>query len=410
MGAPRRCGEHRTRAGLGVRNDLDDGPPLCGCGLERAEPDARGTEIGDLVDLQNRVHVAGGLEDLLHLVGGDRVHPTAEGIELHDLQVRLAGARGGGLVQPGVVGPLVTDPQGALDDRGVDDAVLGEDGKAQPGDQLGDAVVDLRIDVIGPAGQDDAARAVRGHPRQRPAPLGPDVGLDAGILGEALGDGGRRLLNGDIEVLEHLDKAPGEVVGFGEVQERVEVPDSRFPQPRDVLLQDLRIEGDDGAVEVVVGLCVDLLLVRDAGVEDRAHAAVEQVLQVTVGQLRRIADVLRRDRLGAGGQRVGAGAGGEDHPEAEAGQHGEPERIVLVHVQHPRDADVAAGGRRLGEPPVAEDAPVLVVVEVGKLGLAGRAFGAGTALAPVAGHMAGAVPEPGDGELAMVLAQPADLQ
>ena len=45
------------------------------------------------------MHVAAAFEDLLDLVGGDRVDAAAEGVELDHLEVRLVADAGGGLVE-----------------------------------------------------------------------------------------------------------------------------------------------------------------------------------------------------------------------------------------------------------------------------------------------------------------------
>ena len=409
--APGLLGEHRARPGVG--GDLGTAQPggaFGGGRLQRAQPDPGRAEVRHLVDLEQCVDVPGRLQDLLHLVGGDRVHPAAEGVQLHQRQCRLPAHHGGRLVQAGVVGPLVPHPQRTRQRGSVDDAVLGEHRHAQAGDQLGDAVVDLGVDVVRPSGQHDAAQAALGDPRQCPPALGEDVGLGLGVLGETGGDGLGRLVQRDVVVGEHLDQPTRQVGRVGEVQERVEVADAGLPEPRHVVGQHLGVEGDDRAVEVVVGAREQLLLVGDARQEDGVHAGVEQVLQVAVGELGRVADVLGGDRLHPVGEDVVAGAARQDHPEAEPGQDREPQRVVLVHVQHPRDADVAARRLGLGEPAVAEDPPVLEVVQVGDRALPRRLLGARPALAAVARDVPGAVGEGRDGELAVVLAEPAGVE
>ena len=54
---------------------------------ERADADARGAQVGHLVDLEHGVDLAAGLQDLLHLVGGQGVQAAAEGVELDQVQV-----------------------------------------------------------------------------------------------------------------------------------------------------------------------------------------------------------------------------------------------------------------------------------------------------------------------------------
>ncbi len=58
--------------------------------------------------------------------------------------------RTGGVVHPGVVGPLVEHMAGLLI-HVLEHRVLGDQDKAEAGDQVVDAVVDLRVHVVGPA-------------------------------------------------------------------------------------------------------------------------------------------------------------------------------------------------------------------------------------------------------------------
>ena len=59
----------------------------------------------------------------------------------------------GRVVHPGVVGPLVEHPAG-LFVHVLEHCVLSDEDKAEGGDQVVDAVVDLRVDVIGTARHD----------------------------------------------------------------------------------------------------------------------------------------------------------------------------------------------------------------------------------------------------------------
>lgn len=89
-----------------------------------------------------------------HLVCGDSVDAAAEGHQLYQLHIRLCGDILGGTVHPGMVGPLVQRLEFRRL-RQVRHAVLSDDCQPQAADQLMDAVVDLRVDVVGSAGKDD---------------------------------------------------------------------------------------------------------------------------------------------------------------------------------------------------------------------------------------------------------------
>ena len=123
---------------------------------------------------------------------------------------------------------------------------------------------------------------------------------------------------------------------------------------------------------------------------------------MAVHQFGRIADVLGGDRFDAGLEQLVRATAGNHYLEAERSEQCEPERIVLIHVEHAWNADFATGGLLVGEPAVGEAALVLVVVQVRPVGA--LLFGVAAAFAAVAGHIARAVLESGDGELAVVLA------
>ena len=83
-------------------------------GKQAAHADARCTEVGHLVDLEHRVHLAGGLQDFLHLVGGQGVQAAAEAVQLDEVKVATLGGNLGGGVETRVVHPLVDQADGAL--------------------------------------------------------------------------------------------------------------------------------------------------------------------------------------------------------------------------------------------------------------------------------------------------------
>ena len=93
---------------------------------QAAHADACGAQVRHLVDLQHGVHLARLLQDLLHLVGGQRVKAAAEAVQLNEVEVlalRRHLRRG---VQARVVHPLVHQADGALERAQVRDGVLGE--------------------------------------------------------------------------------------------------------------------------------------------------------------------------------------------------------------------------------------------------------------------------------------------
>ncbi|CAN3959282.1 Streptogramin A acetyltransferase, partial [Dysosmobacter welbionis] len=152
-------------------------------GSEQApQPDADSAQVGDLVDLQLGVQLAARLQDLPCLVGGDGVHAAAEGDQLHQVHIPLGAAVAGCRVETGVVGPLVQHRGGEFL-HPVGDGVLRDDRGAGAGNQSVDAVVDLRVHVIGPACQHDDPAALCPGLVDDPFPLLADEGHVVGVLG-----------------------------------------------------------------------------------------------------------------------------------------------------------------------------------------------------------------------------------
>ena len=405
-------------------------------GLERAQSNLGSAQVGDLVNLQQRVHVRLVGQDLGHLIGGDGVETAAEGVELHEFEARIGGHEMRGRVQTGVVGPLVGDAQRHLGDCAVAyvaesggvlgarvgfafreefgevellprlqfaDRILGEDDHAERADGFGDAVVDFRVDVVGASGKHDAAAVVLLHVGEGFEAFLLDVVFEDLVFGVGGLDSSFGLFAADARPCELLDDTVDHELVVGEVEVRVHVAHVGVTQFGHVRADDERIVGDDRAVVVVVRVGHEVVLVTDARVEDRLHALVEKPFDVAVHELGRVADVLGGDRFDAGFEQFVAGTAGDHHLETERGEQREPERVVLVHVERARDANLASGGVLVGEAAVGEAALVLVVVQVRTVGA--FLLGIAAAFATVAGHEAGAVGERGDGELAVVLAQ-----
>ena len=407
-------------------------------GLERAQADLRRAEVGDLVDLEQRVHVGLVGEDLGHLVGGDGVEAAAERVELHEFEARIGGDEVRGRVEARMVGPLVGDAQRHAVDGDlavVDvaesvrvllarvlfafgqevgqvellprlqfaDRILGEDDHAERADGFGDAVVDFRVDVVGASGKHDAAAVVLLHVGEGFEAFLLDVVFEDLVFGVGGLDSSFGLFAADARPCELLDDTVDHELVVGEVEVRVHVAHVGVTQFGHVRADDERIVGDDRAVVVVVRVGHEVVLVTDARVEDRLHALVEKPFDVAVHELGRVADVLGGDRFDAGFEQFVAGTAGDHHLEAQRGEQREPERVVLVHVEGARDADFASGGVLVGEAAVGEATLVLVVVQVRAVGA--LLLGVAAAFAAVAGHEARAVGERGDGELAVVLAQ-----
>ena len=361
-------------------------------GEQRAQADARCTEVGDLVDLEAGVDLAAALQDLLDLVGSEGIQAAAEAVELDQVEVVALGDHLGSAVEAGVVHPLVIDAQVALHLPQVGNGVLGEHGQAVAGDQLGNGVVDLSVVVVGAAGQHDAVPAGFLDPAQHFLALGAHGGLEAlvdtpsdldGVVdllargeelaGHAHASGGKLLAALDVELLEEA-QLEGLLVVVG--QEGVEEVDLRAAQLVDVELERLAVAHDDGAVVVVVGRLVFLALPAGAGHPDEVDVALQQVHDVAVAQLGGVADAFGGHRLDAG--LIGLLRAGIAQLDviAQRGEEAVPEGVVLVHVERAGDAHRAILGLCARQALAVEEQVLLELVEVGHLGQGVRVAGA----------------------------------
>ena len=152
-----RIGFRRFRARFPVIHDEQEG----------AQADADGAEVGPFVDFQQCMDFMALSQDFLYLVGDDGVEAAAEGVEFDQFQIGLRDDVLRCPIQAGMVGPLVDDAQFLRQVSQGSDAVFRQDGQAQAVDELRDAVIDFRVDVIGTAAEDDGPVAVFCQPFQR---------------------------------------------------------------------------------------------------------------------------------------------------------------------------------------------------------------------------------------------------
>ena len=286
-------------------------------GEQRADADAHRAEVVDLVDLQAGVELAALLQKLADLVGRDGVESAAEGVELDKLQIVASADEFRRRVEPRVVDPLVVHAHGTLGRKVDGQAVLGQHREAVGRDELGDAVVDLGVNVVGPPCKDNAAAAVFLHLGERSRARGADVGLRFLLLLPREVRGAARLLFGDVpDLFAELRKAVGRDLFAREGEEGVQVAHGAVGHGFDVILDILRVRDDDGAVEVILRARHLLMLVEHAGVEDGLHAVVDEPLGVAVSELCRVALGFRRDALHTQLVDRARGERGEDDAEA----------------------------------------------------------------------------------------------
>ena len=153
--------------------------------------------------------------------------------------------------------------------------------------------------MVGASGQYDAAQVVLLHVCQGAQAFLLHVMLEDLVFFIGGVDGLLRFLAGHVRPCEFLDDAVDHELVVGEIEVRVHVADARLVQLRHVRADHTRIVGHDRAVEAVVHALHVKVFEVHARIEDRRVALVEQILDMAVGEFRRIADVLGGDGIDA---------------------------------------------------------------------------------------------------------------
>ena len=385
------------------------------CRHERADANARGAQVGHLVDLKHGIDLAAGLQDLLHLIGGQGIEAAAEGIELDQVQVVVHRHKTGHGVQATVVHPLVDDADGALGLHQVRERILGKDRKAKARDKLGQGMVDLGVVVVGAAGEHNAVATVVLDPLKSLLAHGLDVLVETRIGLKGGVDGGINLGARDLGSThatatglrightvdgEHLIQTALElglvVIGHKRIQEL----DVLLANLVDVERQRRGVAHDDGAVIAVASRRILLALPAHARHPNEVDIAVDEVHHVAVAHLGRIAHALGRHGLNARLVGLLARLVGQLHAKAQARKERVPEGVVLVHVERARDTHGATRGLVGAQHLAVKQQLVFLFEEVGGLGL--LLFVTGALLAAVAGDKAPAAAKVVNGELAVV--------
>ena len=382
---------------------------------ERTDADARGAQVGHLVDLEHGVDLAAGFQNLLHLVGGQSVQTAAERVELDQVQVVAHRHKTGDGVQAAVVHPLVNDADGALGLYQVRERILGKDRKAKARDKLGQGMVDLRVVMVGTTGEHDAVTAVVLDPLKGLLAHGLDVLVETRIGLKGSVDSGIDLGARDLGTAhatatglsighavdgKHLVQAALELGLVVIRHKRIQELDVLLADLVDVECQRRGVAHDDGAVIAVASRRILLALPAHARHPNEVDIAVDKVHHMAVAHLCRVAHALGRHGLDARLVGLFARLVGQLHAKAQARKERVPEGVVLVHVERARDTHGAARGLVGAQHLAVKQQLVFLFEEVGGLGL--LLFVAGALLAAVAGNEASAAAKVVDGELAVV--------
>ena len=257
--------------------------PVLHRGEEGADADACRAQRGTLVNFEEGMHFIGTVEQLGHLVRADGVNAAAEGGQLHEFEFLVFRDHPGGTVETGREAPLVHDAQiDVLAARHPGHAVLRKHGRSQRRDELGDAVVDQGIHVIG-AAADDNADAVLFVKQIHDAPAFLVQGRAVGVLGRmGFQNGPADFAAGDAELVREL---PGQGFVIKGVHEGRVHPAAGGPDVLVVEAHHLRIAAGYGTAVTVHGVLVLDALAGDAREENLGHALADEPGNVAVGEL-----------------------------------------------------------------------------------------------------------------------------
>ena len=307
-------------------------------------------------------------QDISHLVGGHCVQSASKGVKLNQIQVILGLHKAGCCVETGVVHPLVRHHQRPFHPSQVGYGVLGEYSESIGGNQLRYAVVNLRVHMVGPAGQDNPPFSMLLHPGQGFLPLFHQVVTGGGqLLPGGMGchpDLGSRNLECSGKFLY---KGIGENILIGKCHEGIHEMHVFLGQSLHVIFNVFRIGGDHGAVVVVAGVRAFIALIRDTGVEDELHALLDEPGYMSVHQLGRIALGFTGNGFDSQLIELPGGLGGQHYMVAQLFKEHSPEGEVLIHVKHPRNAHRTAVRLVQGQGFVVKHPVILVIEEVGYL-------------------------------------------
>ena len=324
--------------GPGLSMDLFLPPHLHG-GNQAADADTNGTQIVHFIDFQQGVELVAALQNLIHLIRGHGIQSAAEGIELQKLQIIPVPNKPGGGVQPGMVDPLVHDPQVLILLR-VRQTVLGEYRQAVGRDQFRDSMVDFRVNMVGPPGQHNTAAASGLHLLQNPSALRHNVSLGLPLL--CPGSFYRRfdLRSGNIPFLLAEPYQPlRRHLFIGKSHKGTDIANLPLCNSLHVVFQVLSVGRHHGAAVVILGVLVLLIFIKNTGMENGGDALINQPLHMSVGQLGGVAFGFRWNGVHTQLVDFPVREGRQHSPEAQFPEEGRPEGIVLIHIQNSGQAD-----------------------------------------------------------------------
>ena len=330
---------------------------------KRANADTGRPKIIYLVDLQTGIDFAASFKDLIYFICSYGVKAAAEGVKLDQIQIVSCFHEVRRRVQAGMVHPLVVDPERTFNLSEMRDGILCQYGDSVAVDQIRDSVMDFRVDVVGASCQNDTSSScffqvfqsflafflhIFSHSREF---------LPCGM--------GRFLYFLCGNIFKYLYQAVGKDRLGSESQERIAEIDGRIPEFVHIVLDVLRIGGDNGAVVMVYRIREFVPLIWNAGIEDELHAFFDQPAYMAVGQLGRITFRFAGDGFNTQLVNLPGGGGREHHLVFQLRKEGKPERIVLEHIQDSGDTHLSSDCLIRRKRLVGKQPFIFVLVKIG---------------------------------------------
>ena len=233
-----------------------------------------------------------------------------------------------------MVDPLVYNAQMLVLLR-VRQTVLCQHRQAVGSDEFRNAVVDFRVDVVGPSGQNNAAAALFFHLLEDFFALRHNVGLGLSLLRPGQAHRLFDLSGGDVPFLlaDLYQPFCGDLF-IGKGHKGPDIADFSLGDGFHIVFKVFGIGGDHGAAVVILGIPVFLVFIEYAGVENGGDALVDEPLHMAVGQLGRIALGFRGNGVHAQLVNLPVRERRQHCPNAQLPEEGGPEWIIFIHVQH----------------------------------------------------------------------------
>ena len=297
-------------------------------GEQRADPDSGSAEIVDLIDFEAGINLVRAGENITNLIGGDGVQSAAKGIQLDQIQVFHGFHKACRGIEPGVIHPLVGYDQWTLRLRKMGDGILCQHGNVIGDDQLRNPVIDLRVNMVGASGKHNSPPAAPVQIIQHFLAFFLHVSVCAGKLGPGETDSLYDVAGRNFRKFFHQGLGNGFLIAEGKKR----ISQNSLP-PADLLhivLDILRVGGDDGTVIVVVGLAKLVSFIKKSRIKDKVHLLVNEPFDMAVCKLGGIAFGFAGDGFDTKLVNLPVGNRREHHLKIKSRKKGKPEGIVFV--------------------------------------------------------------------------------